>query len=40
MWETGEHSLVARNMTIPTTPVANKLTEFELRPRPLKIVGA
>jgi hypothetical protein len=32
--------LVAMNMTIPTTPVANKLTEFEDRPSPAKIVGA
>jgi hypothetical protein len=32
--------LVAMNMTIPTTPVASRLTEFELNPRPLKMVGA
>jgi cytochrome b len=32
--------LVAMNMTIPTTPVAKRLTELELKPRPLKMVGA
>jgi hypothetical protein len=32
--------IVAMNMTIPTTPVANKLTALESRPKFLKIVGA
>lgn len=32
--------LVARNMTIPTTPVASRLMELPDKPNPWKIVGA
>lgn len=35
-----DNVLVAMNVTMPITPVAGKLTEFDDSPSPLKMVGA